>query len=286
VKVLVIGAGGQLGTEVCSAFSDAEVHAVDIDTLDVRDGPRVHALIAQDLLPDLVINTAAAHNVPQCEREPDVAFAVNAAGARNVAVACQACAARLVHISTDYVFGNGGTQPYGETDLPAPLNVYAASKLAGEHLIAAEAGNHVIIRTAALYGPAPCLAKQGMNFVRLMLHLAGTRPEVKVVTDEVTTPTYSKALAQQIRRVAGQGEPGLYHATCQGACSWYEFAQAIFEETRTDVTLVAATSKDFPSPVKRPNYSVLRNKRLEDQGLDIMPHWRDALRAYLATLER
>jgi len=278
----VIGAGGQLGTEVCAAYSDADLHAVDVDTLDVRDAAACRDLIAGEARPSVVVNTAAYHNVPQCEEAPDTAFAVNATGAKNLAVACREAGARLVHVSTDYVFGNGGTRPYVETAPPAPLSVYGASKLAGEHLIAAYCDNHVIVRAAALYGAAPCLAKEGMNFVKLMLHLAATRGEVKVVTDEVTTPTYTKALAAQIRLVAEEGEPGLYHATCNGACSWYEFAEAIFEETGTDVALLPATSEDFPSPVKRPDYSVLQNKHLADQGLDMMPPWREALRSYLA----
>ena len=285
MRVLVIGARGQLGTEICAEYAGADLHAVDVDTIDIRNADDCRRLIVQDLRPELVINTAAAHNVQRCEQEPDAAFAVNAMGSRNLAVACRRCGARLVHVSTDYVFGNGGARPYVETDLPAPLSVYAASKLAGEHLIAAECDDYVIVRAAALYGPAPCVAKDGMNFVKLMLHLAKTRPEVKVVTDETTTPTYTKALAAQIKVVAGKGEPGLYHATCDGACSWYEFAQAIFEETSTSVDLVAATSEDFPSPVKRPDFSVLDNKHLRDQGLDIMPHWRDALRAYLEKYE-
>lgn len=285
MRVLVIGARGQLGAEICAEYEGADLHPVDVDRLDVTDAHRVHALVVKELRPQLVINTAAAHNVPQCEEDPMTAFRVNAIGARNLALACRERGARLVHISTDYVFGNGATRPYVETDCPAPLNVYGASKLAGENLIAAECEDHVIMRTAALYGPAPCLAKAGMNFVKLMLHLAATRPEVKVVTNEVTTPTYTKALARQLKLVAEKGEPGLYHATCNGECSWHEFAKAIFEETDTNVKLIETTSDDLPSPVKRPNYSVLQNGHLQDQDLDIMPHWRDALKEYLATME-
>jgi dTDP-4-dehydrorhamnose reductase len=283
MRVVVIGSGGQLGTDLCAVYAGAELTALDIDQLDVRDADACNRIL-DEAAPDLVINTAAAHNVPKCEEDPATAFAVNAAGARNLAIACNRCGARLVHISTDYVFGNGGHEPYVETDLPAPLNVYAASKLAGEHLVAAECANHQIFRGAALYGAAPCLAKGGMNFVRLMLHLAATRPEVKVVTDEITTPTYTRALAEQIRLAAEKGEPGLYHATCNGACSWYDFAQAIFEETGTKANLLPTTSAAFPSPVKRPSYSVLENKHLQDQSLDIMPHWRDGLRAYLKSI--
>jgi dTDP-4-dehydrorhamnose reductase len=256
------------------------LRAVDIDTVDICDAEGTRGLITE-ARPQVVINTAAAHNVPKCEESPATAFAVNASGARNVAMACNAVGARLVFISTDYVFGNGGARPYHEGDAPAPLNVYAASKLAGEHLVAAECPDHQIVRSAALYGAAPCVAKGGMNFVRLMLHLAQTRPMVKVVTDEVTTPTYTRALAAQIRLMAEKGEPGLYHVTCNGACSWYDFAKAIFEETGTKANLEPTTSAEFPSPVKRPSYSVLENKHLQEQRLDIMPHWRDGLKQYL-----
>lgn len=286
MKVLVIGARGQLAAEICQTFSDADLHKADLDgddlILDICDENAVRSLIECDLAPDLVINTAAAHNVPLCEEKPDWAFAVNAVAAKNLAIACQARHARLIHISTDYVFGHGATSPYVETDLPAPLSVYGASKLAGEHLIAANCDDYCIVRTAAIYGPAPCRAKGGKNFVGLMLHLARTKGEVKVVTDEITTPTYTVALARQIKLMAGKAEPGLYHATCNGQCSWHEFAKTIFEETQTSVTLHEATSSDFPSPVKRPAYSVLENRRLKEQGLDIMPEWQDGLRSYLS----
>jgi len=282
MKVLIIGAEGQLGQDLCAVFADTEVHRAGRDRLDIVDAAAAEALITHEVRPDLVINTAAAHNVPVCEQEPALAFAVNATGSRNLAMACKAAGARLVHVSTDYVFGDGGTKPYVESDLPRPLNVYAASKVAGEHLIASVLDEHLIVRTAALYGNAPCRAKGGRNFIGTMLHLAATRPEVKVVTDEISTPTWTLALARQIRLLAEKGEPGLYHATCQGACSWFEFAQAIFEETGTKVTLSPTTSAAFQSPVRRPAYSVLENKHAQDQGLDIMPPWREALKDYLA----
>jgi len=281
MRVLLLGAKGQLGTEIAEVYADTELHTADIDTVDVRDKEGVRALLEQ-IRPEFVINTAAAHNVPQCEEEPVVAFAINAIAMRDLASACCERDARLVHISTDYVFGDGTGQPYTEDDLPAPMNVYGASKLAGEHLIAAACDNYMIVRSAALYGPALCVAKQGMNFVRLMLHLAETRDEVKIVTDEITTPTYTKALAKQIRLVAEKGEPGLYHATCGGACSWYEFAEAIFAISGKSVRLVPAKAADFGSTVRRPHYSVLENKHLQDQDLDIMPDWREALEAYLS----
>lgn len=290
MKVLIIGAMGQLGSDLCAVYADSELCKADLDgdgyRLDICHAGKVRELITETVKPNLVINCAAAHNVPQCEKTPELAYAVNATGARNVAAACHEAGARMMHVSTDYVFGYGATRPYVETDLPQPLSAYGASKLAGEHLIAAECPNHIIVRTAAIYGEAECRAKGGDNFVRLMLRLAATKPEVKVVTDEFTTPTYTLALAGQMRVLATKGEQGLYHATCQGACSWYEFAEAIFEETNTGVKMVKATSADFQSEVKRPSYSVLENKRAEAQGLSIMPHWRDALKEYLAALNR
>jgi dTDP-4-dehydrorhamnose reductase len=285
MKVLVIGALGQLGTDLCREFAGDELVTADLDGGDVQmdlcNGLETYRVMAE-VQPSLVINTAAAHNVPQCEEEPELAFAVNATGARNIARACHAAGARLVHMSTDYVFGHGGTRPYVESDLPAPLSVYAASKLAGEHLVAAECPNHQIIRTAAMYGHAPCRAKGGKNFVSLMLHLAETKGEVRVVTDEITTPTYTGALVRQMRLLAEQGEPGVYHCTCRGQCSWHAFAQAIFEETGTVVKLHEAKSSDFQSGVQRPSYSVLENRHAEAQGLCIMPEWREGLREYLA----
>lgn len=285
MRVLIVGALGQLGTDLCREFADTELYRADLDGdahhLDIRNYAQVRRFILGTVKPELVFNCAAAHNVPRCEREPAPAFAVNAAGARHLAMACNTAKARLVHVSTDYVFGHGATKPLLETDLPAPLNVYAVSKLAGEYLVAAECPDHLIIRTAAIYGTAPCRAKGGRNFVEMMLHLAATRPEVKVVTDEITTPTHTAALARQMRLLAEKGEAGLYHVTCQGACSWHDFAQAIFEETQTDIRLVPTSSAEFQSPVKRPGYSVLENRHAQQQGLDIMPPWRDALRDYL-----
>ena len=288
MKVLVIGSAGQLGTDICNAFEDCELYRADIDggdlTLDMCDAPKVQSLLAE-LKPDVVVNTAAAHNVPLCEEKPEWAFAVNATAVKDLAIACHDQQARLIHISTDYVFGNGATSAYVETDPPRPLSVYGASKLAGEHLLAAHCPNHCIVRTAAMYGQSPCRGKGGKNFVKLMLDLAKTRGEVRVVTDEITTPTYTTPLTRQIRLIAEKACPGIYHATCDGQCSWYEFAQAIFEETATEVTLHAATSADFPATVKRPAYSVLENGRLKEQGLNIMPHWRDALRQYLPSIQ-
>jgi len=283
MKAVVIGAEGQLGTEICNVYSDVELRRVNHSDLDVRDGACVRTYLG-DLRPQVVINTAAMHNLPDCEEDPETAFAVNAIGAKNVAQACSEYGTRFVHVSTDYVFGDNGSQPFVEDDLPNALNIYGTSKLAGEHLVAAHCTDSAIVRTGAIYGSAPCRAKSGKNFVGLMLHLATTRPEVKVKTDEFITPTYTVPLARQIRLIAERGKPGIYHATCNGSCSWYDFAKAIFEETGTEANLLPATNDDFPSAIRRPLYSVLENRRLKEQGIDIMPQWREALTSYIETL--
>ncbi len=285
MQVLVIGANGQLGTAICDVFDDVHVLRADLDgenhLVDISQEEQVFRLILDELKPDLVINAAAAHSLPQCEKHPAHSFAVNASGPGFLATACKHAGARLVHISTDYVFGDGATRPYVEEDLPAPLSVYGASKLAGEHLVAAHCRDHVIIRTAALYGPAPCRAKGGLNFVDTMLRQAEEGAEVRVVDDEITTPTLTLALARQVRVLAEKAEPGVYHATCQGECSWHAFAEAIFEEAGVEANLIRVSCKQFQLPVRRPSYSVLDNVHARAQGLDEMPPWRDALRTFL-----
>lgn len=280
MDVLVIGARGQLGSDVCKAFDGETVHEANSDRVNIMDRDSVFKLI-EETKPDVVVNTAAFHNVPLCEEEPQNAFMGNGAACQYLGAACEEAGARIIQISTDYVFGHGGSKPYVESDATAPLSIYGATKLAGENLLAAECANHIVLRVAAIYGVNPCRAKGGLNFIDLMLKLAKERGEVKVVTDEITTPTHTAAIAAQIRVLAEKGNPGLYHGTCQGSCSWHEFAKTIFEETNTDVKLNEATSEEFASPVKRPSYSVLENKNLQDQGIDIMPPWRDALNDYL-----
>lgn len=295
MRVLVIGATGQLGRDVVRHF---EARGLEVATaarrgaehvVDLAAPRSVREVVESRVRPDLVVNTAAAHNVPACEAAPAESYAVNATGVAALAESCATIGARLLHLSTDYVFGHeapsrpdGSTRPWRESDLPAPLNVYAASKLAGEHLLAAACADHAIVRSSGLYGASPCLAKGGRNFVQTMLRLAAERGEVKVVTDEVLTPTPTRDLAEQILTLATSDARGVFHATCQGECSWYEFAKAIFEESGTAVRLLPATEQDFPSPVRRPAYSALENARLAELGLDTMPHWREALAAYLA----
>jgi dTDP-4-dehydrorhamnose reductase len=283
VKLAVIGANGQLGSDLCAELIDSG-HGVSrlhhSSSFDVRDAALLSRL-AEPPVPDVVINTAAMHHVELCENDPGGSFAVNAVGARNVAEVCAAVGARLVHISTDYVFGGGRRTPYVECDLPKPVNVYGASKLAGEHLVLALNAATVVIRSSGLYGRSPCRAK-GESFVDLMLRLGRERDEVRVVTDETLTPTCTVDLARQVVALLESEAPGgVYHATAQGACTWYEFAAEIFRLSGATARLAEAAPGEFPSKVPRPSYSVLENSRLAGLGLDRMPPWIDGLRRFL-----
>jgi len=282
MKVIIIGANGQIGSDLVGVFRrrGAEVVGLTHQDIEICDGAAVEAKLAEARA-QVVVNAAAFHNVEACETDPQSAFAVNALGARHLASASLRHGFRLIHISTDYVFDGGKRQPYTEEDCPRPLNCYGNSKLSGELFIQAIAKNYAVVRVSGLYGAAPCRAKKGLNFVKIMLKLARERGEVKVVTDEFDTPTYTVAAAEQVARLADRPESGLFHATPQGQCSWYEFAEAIFQYSGTTVKLLPATSADFPAKVPRPSYSVLDNKHLRDCGLDIMPEWRDCLKSYL-----
>ena len=232
------------------------------------------------LRPDIVVNTAAFHNVPKCETEVEQAYALNAVAPRRLARVCGELGARLVHVSTDYVFDGAKQTPYVETDRPAPLNVYGVSKLAGEYEVLGAGGPHQVVRSSGLYGVRPCRAKGG-NFIDTMYRVAAEKPEVRVVNDEVLTPTFTADLAAQLRLLALEGRPGLYHATNQGSCSWYEFARTIFDLGGIATPLAPSSVRDMASPVRRPFYSVLENAALAAAGLDHMRPWREALADYM-----
>lgn len=283
MKTLILGANGMLGSDLVRAFDgDGDVIPATHEDVEIADAAATRAFIEKSGA-ELVINTAAYHNVPKCEDNPSRAFEVNAVGAGNVAVACEAVAARLVHISTDYVFDGAKKAPYVETDLPGPLNTYAVTKLAGEHFVQAYSTRCFVVRTSGIYGIEVCRAK-GANFVQKMLQLAKEKEFLKVVDDEVLTPTYTVDLAEQIRALIRSDHFGLYHITNNGFCSWYEFAKKIFELAGVDVDLRKTTSAEFPSPVQRPLYSVLENKALRALDMDQMRNWDEALGAYIAGL--
>lgn len=286
MRVAVIGSNGQLGTDVFEAFTNAGHDVVGLThaDMDVRDASAVEHAFAR-VRPDLVVNTAAMHNVEACEADPSSALEINATGARILAEASRRHGSALMHVSTDYVFDGEKGTPYVETDQPRPLGVYGTTKLAGEQMIAEVLDAHYIVRTSGLYGHAPCRAKPRGNFVQLMLGLGRERGEVRVVTDEVVTPTYTADLAGQMVRIGESSRFGLYHATSQGETSWFDYAAAIFDLAGLTVTMTPAQSGDFPAKAPRPKYSVLDNSALRARGLDQMPHWRDSLAQYLQALQ-
>jgi dTDP-4-dehydrorhamnose reductase len=283
MKVVVVGANGQLGTDVVREFvrSGDEVRSVTHAEMDVASLDSVRGALAA-ARPDLIVNTAAMHHVEKCEQEPLTAYAVNAVGARNLALTAYQLGAALIHVSTDYVFDGSKREPYIESDPPSPLNAYGNTKLAGEAFVRSDTPRHFILRTSALYGQSPCRAKQGLNFVELMLKLARERDQVRVVNDEVVSPTSTAELARQIVRLSRTSNFGLFHATAEGSCSWFEFAKKIFEIAGLRVNLVVAAPDEFPAKVPRPKYSVLENYRLKTAGLNCFQPWEQGLRAYLA----
>lgn len=284
MRVAVIGANGQLGTDVVREFvrNGDEVcgvtHAeIEVSSLESIRGPMAAAK------PAVIVNTAAMHHVEKCEQDPLQAYAVNALGARNLALIALQMGAVLIHISTDYVFDGAKREPYLESDPPMPLNVYGNTKLAGEAFIRSTMEKHFILRTSALYGQSPCRAKGGRNFVELMLKLAAERDELRVVNDEIVSPTSTAELARQIVLLSRTDHFGLYHATAEGSCSWFEFAERIFEIACVRVKLAIAGPDEFPAKVPRPKYSVLENHGLKKLGLNSFRSWEEGLRSYLAS---
>jgi dTDP-4-dehydrorhamnose reductase len=283
-KILLIGANGQLGKDLVRVLShDFEMIPIDVDQCDITEPEQIHKAFDSNK-PDLVINTAAWTDVPGCETNDRKAFEINALGAKNVAAACKKISAKLLHISTDYVFDGKKGTPYIESDLPAPLNVYGLSKLAGEHYVAAYCSQHFIVRTSGLYGIHPALGKK-TNFVETMLKLAKEKDVIKVVDDEILTPTFTVHLALQIRALILTDHFGIYHATNDGACSWYQFTEKIFELANVRTRLERTSAKEFGSPVRRPMYSVFENHNLKKQGLNNMRTWEEGLSEYFMDRE-
>jgi len=286
MNVAVIGAKGQLGSDVVCAFAAQgdTVTALMHSDIELSRMESIKTCLGKQPL-DVVVNTAAMHQVEKCEQEPAEAYAVNATGTRDLALATRELGVVLVHVSTDYVFDGSKSAPYLEDDAPLPLNVYGNSKLAGEYFARTRNPRHFVLRTSALYGKHPCRAKAGLNFVDLMLKLARERGRVRVVDDEFVTPTSTAELAKQIVVLSRCDAYGLYHATAEGKCSWYEYAKEIFQLTDTDVRLEVATSAEFPAKVPRPSYSVLENHALKIHGLNGFSSWHEGLREYLGVRE-
>lgn len=279
MKALIVGAGGQLGRcLVASAPIGAEVMAHGSDTLDVTDRAAVSGMIAQ-LRPDVVLNAAAYTAVDRAESDEAAALAVNATAVGHLAEATRDCGARLVHVSTDFVFDGRQSHPYAPGDAPAPLGAYGRTKLAGE-LLAGDGA--LIVRTAWVYAPT------GGNFVRTMLRLMAEREEVRVVADQIGTPTYAPGLAAALWRLAADGAMGLHHYTDAGIASWYDFAVAIQEEALAagmlarPVPVIPITTREYPTPAARPAYSVLDKTATFAALGGAASHWRENLRRLIA----
>ena len=278
-RVVVIGSKGQLGSDLVRELGDPDrVVPLSHQDLEICDHVRTRELLTR-LRPDAVINTAAYHRVDDCEDHESRAFETNADAVLNLGRICNDLDALLAHVSTDYVFGGDGgrTTPYTEQDPPSPLNVYGASKLAGENLLREECRRRLIVRTSGLYGLAG-----DRNFVAIMLRLARTGRPIRVVDDQRLGPTFTAHLARKMVRLLASKAQGTVHVTNQGECTWYEFARRLFELAGITVDLTPITSREFGAKAIRPAYSVLANESLTRAGLDPMPHWSRGLADYLA----
>jgi len=286
MKILVTGANGQLGTDLCKALQYFELIPLTHKNIEVADINSVKYAFCKHK-PDIIINTAAYVRVDDCETEQDKAFRVNALGARNVAVAAQELGAKLVHISTDYVFGGESkprATPYTEFETPIPLSVYGKSKLAGENFVRHLCQKHFIIRTSGLFGVAGASGKGG-NFVETMLKLAQEREELKVVNDQVFSPTYTKDLAKKIAQLITTEYYGIFHITNRGSSSWYEFAREILRLAGSKTPVIPITADEYPQKARRPRFSVLDNYHLRLLGMDDMRTWQEALKDYMIKKE-
>jgi dTDP-4-dehydrorhamnose reductase len=270
VRLLVTGANGMLGHRVVAVARDRghDVTGTDRDDLDLTDAPAVEAFIA-DLAPEAVIHCAGFTDVDGAESAEELATRVNGDATANVA----RVAPYVLAISTDYVFAGAATEPYLEDDEPAPRTAYGRSKLAGELAVTAAGAQHAIVRTAWLFGAG------GKNFVDTMLRLASERDEVRVVGDQLGSPTWTGHLAPALVDLAERRASGIHHLTGAGACSWADFAGAIFAESAAECRVVEVTSAEYPTPAARPAFSVLGRSRPDTPEL---PAWREGLRAHLS----
>jgi dTDP-4-dehydrorhamnose reductase len=280
MRIAIIGANGQLGTDLVPRFRPSgEVVALARSDADVRDADQLRAVLG-DSRPDIVINTAAFHKVDACEDDPWQAIEVNTLGTLNVARVCRELDAKLVHLSTDYVFSGRSQEPYAESDPPEPINVYGASKLAGERAALDCWARTIVVRTSGLFGMAGASGKGG-NFIETMLRLGQSGEKVRVVNDQTLSPTSTADLATAIYEITKRSDSGIFHVTNSGSCTWFEFARSIFKLARMDVDLEKSTSDAFGARARRPSFSVLANEELKKLGIVTMPTWEDALERYL-----
>jgi dTDP-4-dehydrorhamnose reductase len=280
LKVAVIGSTGQLGQDLMRVFSEEAVGFAHED-LDVTDGESVASAI-RSVEPDWVLNTAAFHRVDDCETNPTLTFAVNATGALNVARAAAAVGSGMAFFSSDYVFGGQDRErdhPYEEGDGPDPLSVYGVSKVAGEQLVMQANPRHLVVRSAGLYGTAT--SRKGWTFPELMLNKARSEGALRVVTDQVLSPTFTADLAGKTKELIEQDAVGLFHLTNAGECSWFEFARGALELAGVDAKMEQISTEQMNQRARRPPYSALDTTRLEAVGLEPLRPWKEALSDYL-----
>lgn len=283
-KIAIIGANGQLGTDIIKVFStDNNFQVIPLTTKEIDiTNIDLTAKVLEAIKPDIVLNTAAFHRVDEIEDNPEPAFQVNVIAEKNLGELCQKNNWTIVYCSTDYVFGLDEKRitPYLEDDFPGPVSTYGVSKLAGEYVTKFACQKYFIVRLCGLFGTVGSLGKGG-NFVETMIKLGKEKKEVKVVNDQVCTPTYTKNVAENLQELLKTEHYGLYHMTAEGSCSWYEFACEIFKQVKMEVKCVPVTSDVFKTRAKRPSYSVLENAKLKKLGFNKMRSWKENLKLYL-----
>ena len=276
MRILITGSKGQLGLELSkqlSRYKDCELILTDRNNLNIVDFDEVERVILASK-PNVVINCAAHTAVDLCETDIENAYKINALGPRNLAIVCEKIGAKLIQVSTDYVFNGNGISPYREDDMTSPNSIYGRSKLMGENFVKEFCSKYFIVRTAWLYG-------NGNNFVRTMIGLSETNKELNVVDDQIGSPTSTADLSRAIINLIDTEYYGVYHGTCEGQCSWYEFAKKIFEIKNIDIKVNPVTSEEFKRPAPRPAYSVLDNFMFKLVNLNTFRQWEDSLEEYL-----
>ena len=278
---MLLGAGGQLASDLQLAMADWDLLSLQHADLDICNYSEVRHRLAE-FRPEIIINSAAFVGVDECEDQVPKAFRVNAFAVRHLAQLCSQLDCALVHISTDYVFDGEKRAPYTEEDTPNPLNVYGVSKLAGEFFIRGICPKHFIVRSSGLYGDATSSAK-GKNFLKSMIRLVSENKPIRVVNDQVLSPTYTKDVAEMVKLLMATESYGLYNITNGGECSWYEFASAIFESAQLSPDLEPIDSQSLASEARRPGYSVLASGKVEHTTGTRMRRWETALRDLLSS---
>lgn len=285
-KILVTGANGQLGRAIRKEYKDENIEFFNTDvikaegvntTLDITSIDEVMSLVRQEK-PDVIINCAAHTNVDKCEQEWDLAYKINAIGPRNLSIAAAETGAKIIHVSTDYVFEGNGTTPYTEFDAPNPISAYGKTKYEGEKFVKDFADRYFILRTAWLYG-------DGKNFVKTMLRLSETHDEISVVCDQLGSPTSASELARMIHYLEPTENYGLFHATCEGDTNWADFTEEIFRLAGKNTKVKHVTSEQYaqmnPASAKRPAYSILENYMIKLTSDFMMADWKDAIAKYM-----